>query len=67
MDTPAPVAASQSTVPGASQSVAPAQPEEPKPIPVENPDVKVIIELLNVKKYVLQIMFVHLPLVLLIN
>ena len=53
LDTPAPVAASQSTAPGASQSVAPAQPEEPKPIPVENPDVKVIIELLNVKKYVL--------------
>ena len=53
IDTPAPVAASQSTAPGASQSVAPAQAEEPKPKPVENPDVKVIIELLNVKKYVL--------------
>ena len=52
MDTPAP-GASQSTAPGASQSVAPAQAEETKPIPVENPDVKVIIELLNVKKYVL--------------
>jgi hypothetical protein len=30
---------------------APAKAEEPKPIPVENPDVKVIIELLNIKKY----------------
>jgi hypothetical protein len=53
MDTPAPVVASQSTAPGSSQSVAPAKAEEPKPIPVENPDVKVIIELLNIKKYVL--------------
>ena len=52
MDTPAP-GTSQSVAPGTSQSVAPAQAEEAKPIPVENPDVKVIIELLNFKKYVL--------------
>jgi hypothetical protein len=44
----APIAATQST---GTQSTPPVKEEEVKPIPVENPDVSVIIELLNTKKY----------------
>ena len=45
----APLAATQS---GTQSAPAPVE-EEPKPTPVENPDVKVIIEILNIKKYIL--------------